>query len=38
MKLTYLAHSAVMIETATHRLLIDPFLTDNPLAVPGYGR
>ncbi len=32
MKITYLAHSAVMIATRSHRLLIDPFLTGNPLA------
>ncbi len=29
MKLTYLSHSCVFIETATHRLIIDPFLTGN---------
>jgi L-ascorbate metabolism protein UlaG (beta-lactamase superfamily) len=32
MKLTYLGHSGAMLETDTHRLLIDPFLTHNPLA------
>jgi L-ascorbate metabolism protein UlaG (beta-lactamase superfamily) len=32
MKLTYLSHSGVLIETGSHRLLIDPFLTGNPLA------
>jgi L-ascorbate metabolism protein UlaG (beta-lactamase superfamily) len=32
MKLTYLSHSCFLIETATHRLLVDPFLTGNPLA------
>lgn len=31
MKLTFLGHAACMIETAKHRLLIDPFLKDNPL-------
>ncbi|WOO43110.1 metal-dependent hydrolase [Rubellicoccus peritrichatus] len=31
MKLTFLGHAACMIETAEHRLLIDPFLKDNPL-------
>lgn len=32
MKLTYLGHSSVLIETAGHRLLFDPFITPNPLA------
>src|SRR5688572_26477290 len=32
MKIIYLAHSGLLIETAAHRLLIDPFLTHNPLA------
>lgn len=32
MKLTYLSHSCFTIETAVHRLIIDPFLTGNPLA------
>jgi L-ascorbate metabolism protein UlaG (beta-lactamase superfamily) len=32
MKLTYLSHSCFLLETATHRLIIDPFLTGNPLA------
>lgn len=32
MKITYLSHSCVEIETAGHRLLIDPFITGNPLA------
>lgn len=32
MKLTYLSHSCFLIETAAHRLIIDPFLTGNPLA------
>lgn len=32
MKLTYLSHSCFFVETSTHRLIIDPFLTGNPLA------
>jgi len=32
MKLTYLSHSCFTVETASHRLIIDPFLTGNPLA------
>jgi L-ascorbate metabolism protein UlaG (beta-lactamase superfamily) len=32
MKLTYLGHSCFLLETAKARLLIDPFLTDNPNA------
>jgi len=32
MKLTYLSHSCFLIETSAHRLIIDPFLTGNPLA------
>jgi L-ascorbate metabolism protein UlaG (beta-lactamase superfamily) len=32
MKITYLSHSGALIETGTHRLLLDPFLTGNPLA------
>lgn len=32
MKLTYLAHSTFLVETGRSRLIIDPFLTDNPLA------
>lgn len=32
MKLTYLAHSCFLLETGSHRLLIDPFLTGNSLA------
>ena len=31
MKLTYWSHSCFLIETAKHRILIDPFLTGNPL-------
>jgi L-ascorbate metabolism protein UlaG (beta-lactamase superfamily) len=32
MKITYLSHSCVHIETGAHKLLFDPFLTGNPLA------
>ena len=32
MRLTYLSHSCFLIETVAHRLIIDPFLTGNPLA------
>lgn len=32
MKLTYLSHSCVHIETASHAILIDPFLTGNDKA------
>ena len=32
MKLTYLSHSCFALETSTHRLIIDPFLSGNPLA------
>lgn len=32
MHLTYLGHSCFLVETSSHRLLIDPFLTGNPLA------
>jgi len=32
MKLTYLSHSCFLLETGTHRLLIDPFLSGNPKA------
>jgi len=32
MKLTYLAHSCVLVETSQARLIIDPFLTGNSLA------
>lgn len=32
MHLTYLSHSCFLVETSTHRLIIDPFLTGNPLA------
>lgn len=32
MKLTYLGHSGFVIESDGHRLVIDPFLTGNPVA------
>ncbi len=32
MKVTYYGHSTFLVETAHHRLLIDPFLTGNPAA------
>lgn len=32
MKITYLGHSGFLIETATARIAIDPFLTGNPVA------
>jgi L-ascorbate metabolism protein UlaG (beta-lactamase superfamily) len=32
MKLTYLGHSSVLVETAEARLLFDPYITQNPLA------
>ena len=32
MKVTYLSHSCFLVETASARLVIDPFLTGNPLA------
>lgn len=32
MRLTYLGHSAVLVESSGHRLLIDPFLTGNAKA------
>lgn len=37
MKLTYLGHSALLLETSTHRLLMDPFLTGNPKAAVDAG-
>lgn len=33
MKLTYIGHSAFALEVATYRVLIDPFITGNPVAV-----
>lgn len=32
MKITYLSHSCFLVETSKARLLIDPYLTDNPAA------
>lgn len=32
MKVTFLGHSALLIETGSHTLLVDPFLTGNDLA------
>ena len=32
MKLTFWGHSCFLVETGTHRLVIDPFLTGNPKA------
>lgn len=32
MKITYYGHSCFLVETRQHRLIIDPFLTDNPNA------
>lgn len=32
MKLTYLGHSCFLVETAKARIIIDPFLNDNPAA------
>ncbi|MGA3170762.1 MAG: metal-dependent hydrolase [Chthoniobacteraceae bacterium] len=32
MKITYLSHACFLIETSSHTLIIDPFLTGNPLA------
>ncbi len=31
-KATWLGHSAVWLETSNHKILIDPYLTDNPMA------
>lgn len=31
-RLTWLSHGSWLIETADHRILLDPFLTDNPAA------
>lgn len=31
-KLTWLSHATWMIETGSHRILLDPFFTDNPAA------
>lgn len=32
MKVTYLGHSCILVDTGKHRLIIDPFLTGNPSA------
>jgi len=32
MKITYLSHACFLLETGSHTLIIDPFLTGNPLA------
>ena len=32
MKLTFWSHSCFLIETGGHRLVVDPFLSGNPLA------
>jgi L-ascorbate metabolism protein UlaG (beta-lactamase superfamily) len=32
MKITAYGHSCFLVETASHRLILDPFLTDNPSA------
>ena len=32
MKITFLGHAALLIETESHRLLVDPFITGNDLA------
>ena len=32
MKITYLSHSCFLVETSSHKLLIDPYLSGNPLA------
>jgi L-ascorbate metabolism protein UlaG (beta-lactamase superfamily) len=31
-KITYLSHSCFLVETSSHRLIVDPFLTGNPMA------
>lgn len=33
MKLTFLGHSAILLETSGGRILVDPFLTGNPVAI-----
>jgi L-ascorbate metabolism protein UlaG (beta-lactamase superfamily) len=37
MKITYLSHSCFLVETAEARIVIDPFLTGNPMARVGAG-
>ena len=32
MKITFLGHAALLIETESHRLVVDPFITGNELA------
>jgi len=32
MQLTYYGHSAFLVDTGTHKLLFDPYITENPLA------
>ncbi|MGG6313843.1 metal-dependent hydrolase [Paenibacillus macerans] len=32
MKITYLGHSCILVQTGKHQLIIDPFLTGNPAA------
>ena len=32
MKITYLGHSCFLVETRQAKLIIDPFLTENPAA------
>ncbi|MEO1511978.1 MAG: MBL fold metallo-hydrolase, partial [Planctomycetota bacterium] len=33
LKLTFLGHAGYLLETANHKVAIDPYLTDNPVAV-----
>jgi L-ascorbate metabolism protein UlaG (beta-lactamase superfamily) len=35
MNLTYLGHSCILLETGSHRLLFDPFLSESPTAPKG---
>lgn len=37
MRISYLGHSCFLVETSSHRLLIDPFLSGNPLATVSAG-
>jgi L-ascorbate metabolism protein UlaG (beta-lactamase superfamily) len=37
MKLTFLGHSCFLLETAEARILLDPYLTDNPQSVASAG-
>jgi L-ascorbate metabolism protein UlaG (beta-lactamase superfamily) len=34
MKITYFGHSVLLLETGGTRVLVDPFITDNPMAEP----